>query len=100
MGMDLRHGGHLTHGSPVNFSGRLYRVISYGVDRQSETIDLDTVERLAREHRTKLVIAGASAYPRTIDFGFFQRVCQEIGAYLLVATERLRNYSIESGGNL
>jgi len=84
MGMDLRHGGHLTHGSPVNFSGRLYRVISYGVDRETETIDLEALERLAKEHRPKLVIAGASSYPRTIDFSFFQRVCQEIGAHLLV----------------
>ena len=84
MGMDLRHGGHLTHGSPVNFSGRLYRVISYGVNRESETIDLEQVERLAREHRPKLIIAGASAYPRSIDFGFFQRVCEDIGAYFMV----------------
>ena len=84
MGMDLRHGGHLTHGSPVNFSGRLYNVISYGVNRESETIDLQQVERLAREHRPKLVIAGASAYPRSIDFGFFQKVCEDIGAYLMV----------------
>ncbi len=84
MGMDLRHGGHLTHGSPVNFSGKLYRVISYGVNRETETIDLKEFERLAKEHRPKLVVAGASAYPRTIDFGFFQGVCQEIGAYLLV----------------
>lgn len=84
MGMDLRHGGHLTHGSPVNFSGRLYNVISYGVNRESETIDLQQVERLAREHRPKLIIAGASAYPRSIDFGFFQKVCEDIGAYLMV----------------
>ena len=84
MGMDLRHGGHLTHGSPVNFSGRLYKVISYGVNRESETIDLQQVERLAREHRPKLIIAGASAYPRSIDFGFFQKVCEDIGAYLMV----------------
>jgi glycine hydroxymethyltransferase len=84
MGMDLRHGGHLTHGSPVNFSGRLYNVISYGVNRESETIDLEQVERLAREHRPKLIIAGASAYPRSIDFGFFQKVCEDIGAYFMV----------------
>ena len=84
MGMDLRHGGHLTHGSPVNFSGRLYDVISYGVNRESETIDLEQVERLAREHRPKLIIAGASAYPRSIDFGFFQKVCEDIGAYFMV----------------
>jgi len=84
MGMDLRHGGHLTHGSPASFSGRLYRVISYGVDRQRETIDLDQVAGLAKEHRPKLIIAGASAYPRTIDFAFFQRVCEEIGAFFMV----------------
>jgi glycine hydroxymethyltransferase len=84
MGMDLRHGGHLTHGSPVNFSGRLYKVISYGVNRETESLDLEQVERLAREHRPKLIIAGASAYPRSIDFGFFQRVCEDIGAYFMV----------------
>jgi len=84
MGMDLRHGGHLTHGSPANFSGRLYNVISYGVNRESETIDLEQVERLAREHRPKLIIAGASAYPRSIDFGFFQKVSEDIGAYFMV----------------
>jgi glycine hydroxymethyltransferase len=84
MGMDLRHGGHLTHGSPVNFSGRLFRVISYGVDRQTETIDMEALERLAKEHRPKLVIAGASSYPRAINFAFFQSVCDEIGAYLMV----------------
>ena len=84
MGMDLRHGGHLTHGSPVNFSGKLYNVISYGVNRETETIDLEQVERLAREHRPKLIIAGASAYPRSIDFGFFQKVCENIGAYFMV----------------
>ncbi len=84
MGMDLRHGGHLTHGSPVNFSGRLFRVISYGVNRDTETIDMEEFERLAKEHRPKLVIAGASAYPRTIDFGYFQRVCEEIDAYFMV----------------
>lgn len=84
MGMDLRHGGHLTHGSPVNFSGRFFQVISYGVSRDTETIDMEEFERLAKEHRPKLVIAGASAYPRTIDFGYFQRVCEEIDAYFMV----------------
>jgi glycine hydroxymethyltransferase len=68
----------------VNFSGRLYDVISYGVNRETETIDLEQVERLAREHRPKLIIAGASAYPRSIDFGFFQKVCEDIGAYFMV----------------
>jgi glycine hydroxymethyltransferase len=84
MGMDLRHGGHLTHGSPVNFSGRFYRVISYGVSPETETIDLGQVDRLAKENRPKLIIVGASAYPRTIDFGFFQSICQEVDAYLMV----------------
>jgi glycine hydroxymethyltransferase len=84
MGMNLRHGGHLTHGSPASFSGRFYRVISYGVERGTETIDFDQLEKLAREHRPKLIIAGASAYPRTIDFAFFQQVCREIGAYFMV----------------
>ncbi|UCG13952.1 MAG: serine hydroxymethyltransferase [Deltaproteobacteria bacterium] len=84
MGMDLRHGGHLTHGSPVNFSGRLYRVVAYGVDRENETIDLEDFTRLARAHRPKLVIAGASAYPRTIDFAYFNQICVEIEAYLMV----------------
>jgi glycine hydroxymethyltransferase len=84
MGMDLRHGGHLTHGSPANFSGKLFRVVSYGVNRETETIDLEEFERLAREHRPKLVIVGASSYPRSIDFGFFQRVSEEISAYLMV----------------
>ncbi|MFP3869883.1 MAG: serine hydroxymethyltransferase [Syntrophobacteria bacterium] len=83
MGMDLRHGGHLSHGSSANFSGRLYRVIFYGVDSESERIDVEQFERLARLHRPKLVIAGASAYPRSIDFDIFFRVCQEIGAYLM-----------------
>jgi glycine hydroxymethyltransferase len=84
MGMDLRHGGHLTHGSAASFSGRFYRVISYGVDRETETIDLEQLKKLAREHRPKLIIAGASAYPRTIDFAFFQAVCQQIGAHFMV----------------
>jgi glycine hydroxymethyltransferase len=84
MGMDLRQGGHLTHGSPASFTGRLYRVVSYGVRRDTETIDFDEVARLAREHRPKLVVAGASAYPRTLDFTRFQEICQEVGALLMV----------------
>ncbi|MBW1981667.1 MAG: serine hydroxymethyltransferase [Deltaproteobacteria bacterium] len=84
MGMNLRHGGHLTHGSPVSFSGRLYKVVSYGVDRHTETIDMDEFSRLAKEARPKLVIAGASAYPRIIDFAAFRQVCDQIGAYLMV----------------
>ncbi|MBW1975867.1 MAG: serine hydroxymethyltransferase [Deltaproteobacteria bacterium] len=84
MGMDLSQGGHLTHGSPVSFSGRLFRVVSYGVRRDTETIDYDAVRDLALRERPKLVIAGASSYPRVIDFEKFRSVCNEIGAYLMV----------------
>ncbi|MBW6457208.1 MAG: serine hydroxymethyltransferase [Trueperaceae bacterium] len=83
MGMDLSHGGHLTHGSPVNFSGRQYRVVAYPVDRESERIDMAEVRRLALEHRPKMIISGASAYSRPIDFAAFRAVADEIGAYLL-----------------
>ena len=83
MGMDLSHGGHLTHGSPVNFSGRFYRVVGYPVDRDSERIDMDVVRQLALEHRPRLIIAGASAYSRLIDFAAFRAVADEVGAYLL-----------------
>lgn len=84
MGMDLSHGGHLTHGSPVNFSGKLYKVVSYGVSKETETIDYDRMEALAKEHKPKLIIAGASAYPRFIDFKRFREVADSVGAYLLV----------------
>lgn len=84
LGMDLRQGGHLTHGSPVSFSGRLYEVVSYGVRRDTEKIDYDELARLARQHRPKLIIAGASAYPRIIEFDKFRQICDEVGAYLLV----------------
>jgi glycine hydroxymethyltransferase len=83
MGMDLAHGGHLTHGSPVNFSGQLYRVVGYPVDRESERIDMATVRRLALEHRPKMIIAGASAYSRLIDFAAFRAVADEVDALLL-----------------
>jgi glycine hydroxymethyltransferase len=83
MGMDLSHGGHLTHGSPVNFSGIHYRVVSYPVDAASELIDMEEVRRLALERRPKLIIAGASAYSRAIDFAPFRAIADEIGAYLL-----------------
>ena len=83
LGMDLAHGGHLTHGSPVNFSGQHYRVIGYQVRREDERIDMDAVRALALQHRPKLIIAGASAYPRFIDFGAFRAVADEVGAYLL-----------------
>lgn len=83
LGMDLAHGGHLTHGSPVNFSGRSYEVVGYPVDRESETIDYAAVRRLALEHRPKMIVAGASAYSRFIDFAAFRAVADEVGAYLL-----------------
>ncbi len=82
LGMDLAHGGHLTHGSPVNFSGRSYEVVGYPVDRETETIDFGEVRRLALEHRPKMIIAGASAYSRFIDFARFREVAEEVGAIL------------------
>ena len=83
LGMSLSHGGHLTHGSPVNFSGSLYKVFSYGVQRDSETIDYDEVTRLARESQPKMIIAGASAYPRFWDFERFRAIADEVGAFLV-----------------
>lgn len=84
LGMDLTHGGHLTHGSPVNFSGKTYNFISYGVDKETEEIDYEVVEELAKQHKPKLIVAGASAYSRKIDFARFRTIADEIGAYLLV----------------
>ena len=84
LGMDLSHGGHLTHGSPVNFSGKLYKFVSYGVDKETETIDYDVVRELALKHRPKLIVAGASAYSRIIDFKAFRDICDEVGAYFMV----------------
>ena len=84
LGMGLDHGGHLTHGSSVNFSAKLYNFISYGVDRELETIDFDEVKRLAEKHRPKLIIAGASAYTRIIDFTKFRHICDEVGSKLMV----------------
>jgi glycine hydroxymethyltransferase len=84
LAMNLAHGGHLTHGMHLNFSGRLYKVIPYGVHRDDERIDMDQVAALAREHRPKLVVAGASAYPRAIDFSRFSEVCKEVGALFMV----------------
>lgn len=84
MAMERNHGGHLTHGSPVSFSGRLYRLIPYGVNRETELIDYDEVERLAREHRPKLILAGASAYSRVIDFERFRHIANLVGARLMV----------------
>lgn len=84
LGMDLTHGGHLTHGSRVNYSGKLFHSVFYSVDRETEMIDYDQILSLAKEHRPKLIIAGASAYPRTIDFEKFGAIAQEVGAYLMV----------------
>ena len=84
LGMNLAHGGHLTHGSPVNFSGRLYEVHAYGVDRESERIDYDALEAAAREVRPKVVVAGASAYPRIIDFPRMAEIAHGVGALLFV----------------
>ena len=84
LGMSLAMGGHLTHGSPVNFSGKWFNVVPYGLDMESETIDYDEMERLAKEHRPKMIIAGASAYPRVIDFERFADVAKQVGAVLMV----------------
>lgn len=84
MGMSLACGGHLTHGSPVNYSGKQYNVVPYGLDPVTETIDYDEVERLALECKPKLILAGASAYPRIIDFKRFREICDKVGAYFMV----------------
>ena len=85
MGMDLAAGGDLTHGSPVNFSGKTYNVVSYGVYKKTEMLDCDEIARLAREHQPKLIVAGASAYSRIIDFSKFREIADEVGAKLMVA---------------
>jgi len=84
LAMDLSHGGHLTHGSPVNFSGKLYKVVPYGVSRETERIDYEGVLRLAREHEPKLIVAGATVYPRIIDFAKMREIADAVGAYLMV----------------
>ena len=84
LGMDLSHGGHLTHGSTVNFSGRLYNFVSYGVNKETEMIDYEQIRRLALEYKPKLIVAGASAYSRIIDFKKLKDICDEVGAYFMV----------------
>lgn len=84
LGMRLDQGGHLSHGHPVNFSGKFYNVLQYGVKQDTETIDYDQLRDMAREHKPKLILAGASAYPRIIDFPIIREVCDEIGAYMVV----------------
>jgi glycine hydroxymethyltransferase len=84
MGLNLAAGGHLTHGSPVNLSGRWFKVVPYGVRRDDHLIDMDEVDRLAKEHRPKVIVAGGSAYPRIIEFRRFREIADEVGAYLMV----------------
>lgn len=84
LGMNLAHGGHLTHGSPVNYSGINYNIISYGLNPETERLDYDEIEKLAQEHKPKLILAGASAYPREIDFKRFREIADSVGAYLMV----------------
>ena len=81
--MNLSHGGHLSHGSPANFSGKYYNVVAYGVDKATETIDFNEVEEQAKKHRPKLIVVGASAYPRTIDFQKFRAIADQVGAVVM-----------------
>jgi len=83
LGMNLSHGGHLSHGSPANFSGRLYNVVFYGVDRKTETIDFNEVESQAKQHKPKIIVVGASAYPRTINFERFRQIADQVGAVIM-----------------
>ena len=83
LGMNLSHGGHLSHGSPANFSGKFYKIVPYGVSRETETIDYEELAKLAREHKPKMIVVGASAYPRTIDFNKFRAVADEVGAVIM-----------------
>lgn len=84
LGLSLDHGGHLTHGSPVNFSGKDYNIVAYGVNPETERIDYDEMERLAKEHKPKLIVGGASAYPRVIDFERMAEIAHSVGAYLMI----------------
>jgi glycine hydroxymethyltransferase len=84
MGLNLAHGGHLTHGHKLNFSGKTYHIVPYGVRQEDERIDYDEVERLAREHKPKMIVTGGSAYPRTLDFARFRQVADAVGAVLVV----------------
>jgi glycine hydroxymethyltransferase len=83
LGMNLSHGGHLSHGSPANFSGKLYKIVPYGVSKDTETIDFDELEKLAKEHKPKMIIVGASAYPRVLDFQKFREIADEVGAVIM-----------------
>ena len=83
MGLDLAHGGHLTHGSPVNFSGQVYKCVSYHISKEEGRVDFDEVSKVAKEHKPKLIICGGSAYPRHIEFEMFREVAESVGAYLM-----------------
>jgi glycine hydroxymethyltransferase len=83
LGMNLSHGGHLSHGSPANFSGKFYKIVAYGVDKETETIDFVELEKLAKEHKPKMIIVGASAYSRTLDFTRFRKIADEVGAVIM-----------------
>ena len=93
LGMNLSHGGHLTHGATVNFSGKFYHFVEYGVDQENELINYDEVRRLAIEHQPKLIVAGASAYSRTIDFKKFKEIADEVGAKLMVDMAHIAGFS-------
>jgi glycine hydroxymethyltransferase len=97
MGMNLTHGGHLTHGHPLNFSGRLYNVVPYGVRQDDERIDYDEAAQLAREHRPKMIVVGASAYPRVIDFRRMREIADEVGA--LMVTDMAHISGLVAGGS-
>lgn len=84
LGMNLSHGGHLTHGSPVNFSGNLYNFVEYGVDKETQVLDYEDIRQKAEEHKPKMIVAGASAYPRQIDFAKLREIADSVGAYLMV----------------
>jgi len=86
MGMDLAHGGHLTHGAKVNFSGKLYKVVHYGLNPETELIDYDRLYQLAKEHKPKLIVGGASAYPRAFDWAKMREIADEVGALFMVDT--------------
>jgi len=83
-GLNLSHGGHLTHGHPISFSGMLYNAVHYGVEQDTEVIDYSKLKEMAKEHKPKMIITGASAYPRTLDFPKFREICDEVGAKLVV----------------
>ena len=83
LGMNLSHGGHLSHGSPANFSGKFYKIVAYGVSKDTETIDFAEVEKIAKEYKPKMIIVGASAYPRTLDFQKFREIADEVGAVIM-----------------